>query len=276
MVRLLSVALIGRDKFSTVVASLDALLADLPPNSDVKIFDPGYPPSILDKIRSLSRLSCHPISIFPTTRFANTNYVWNQFVSVANGKYLLNLENDVIVQNGCIGDCIDAIETGFCDIAVPKVFEEFQSNVHYNPTVSEIIDVEGGGILSKLDRGRDAVVPIAGGRKVKHLERHCFIMSKTTAKRLGTLDEQMYCRTDYDMSFACHRSGIVIGIPPIASVTLSSKLNSEIDREFYEFRWDANRVALANRRLIDKWKLVGFKTTIHHVDEARARLMPSE
>lgn len=278
--RELSVAIIARDKFSRVVDSVRSLIGELPPLSLVYLFDAGYPKAILDEIQILANSHELPLLVVGTEKYANTNLVWNQFVSISDSKYLMCLENDVIVNPECIRNTIAALSTGECDVAVPVVFENKVDMVnipHFNPQSSDIIHLNNGRIQSILDRGRADEAPMPVPRTVKHLERHCFALTMSAADRLGLLDTQMYCRTDYDMSIQCHVNGLVIRIPSAASVTFTQfPKHIETDREFFDFRWNIDRVAFANARLISKWNLEGFKTTITHAYEARKSLSNSE
>lgn len=274
--RELSIAIIARDKFSRVAESVRSLIGELPSNSIVYLFDPGYPKSILNEIHNLTENYALPLVIVGTERFANVNLVWNQFVEISDSQYLMCLENDVVVNPECIKNTLASVVSGECDIAVPVVLENKidQLNIpHFNPRTSDIVRLENGNIQSILDRGRADAEPMPTPRAVKHLERHCFIFIKDAARRLGLLDTQMYCRTDYDMSIQCHINGLVIRIPAASSVTFTQyPKDIEIDREFFDFRWNVDRVAFANARLISKWHLEGFKTTITHAYEARKYL----
>lgn len=276
----LCVAVIARDKFSRAIDSVRSLVGKLPHDSHIYVFDSGYPKDIINEIICVCNNHGLPLSFVEVERFANTNLVWNQFVGIADSRFLMCLENDVIVSNGCIASAISLIDTGRYDIAVPVVFENTLDDVeipHFNPQTSDIIELSGNRIRSILDRGRTNNVHIPLPRIVKHLERHCFIISSQAASKLGKLDIEMYCRTDYDMSIQCFKAGLVIGIPENGHVVFTQYPKGiEIDRDFFDHRWNLDRVEFANRRLISKWNLDGFKTTIHHAHNARKILTEAD
>lgn len=269
--RYLSIGIIARDKFSLAASAVKSLVGELPSNSIIYLFDAGYPKPILDEVADLAASFDLPLIIVKTARFANTNHVWNQFVSIADSEYLMQLENDVTIGHDCIQNSLACLKDGRCDVAVPIVYENTKTEIgipHFNPIKSDIRDLPDGGRVSILDRGRADIPPPAVPRLVKHLERHCFFMTTTSARRLGSLDEQMYCRTDYDMSIQCHAADLILKISN-GSVTFFQCPDMKFDRDFFGYRWNIERVAFANARLISKWRLQGFKTTITHAFDAR-------
>lgn len=268
---LMSVALIARDKFSPIVESFSALCQSLPKESEIIIFDSGYPDFLVEKIQSIIIQSSVKASVVKTQEFANTNYVWNQFTSMVDSRILMCLENDVLISKECIEACIEIIEDKLYDVIVPIVYEKEIGCVHFDPNISEIIEIEGG-IESRLDRGRVNGHQFSNNRQIKHLERHCFLMSRDTSTKIGELDEQMYCRTDHDLSLTCHVKDVSIGITSKAFIILQPEPDLSIDREFWNYRWNIERVAFAHNRLIEKWSLIGFKKTIDHAYEARKYL----
>lgn len=97
-------------------------------------------------------------------------------------------------------------------------------------------------------------------------------MPRNAARRLGPLDQLMYCRTDIDLSLACHHATLAIGIPAKAAVLFVRAPALNIDRDFFDYRWNLDRVRFAHDRLIHKWSLVGYKTTIDHAHQMRSLL----
>ncbi|MHB0929636.1 MAG: hypothetical protein ACYC3W_12170 [Candidatus Nanopelagicales bacterium] len=270
----LDIAIIARDKFSLVNNTLLSLVTELLPDTKVYLFDSGYPQAILQKSCKIAEAYGINLNIIQTERFANTNLVWNQFCRIATASFQMCLENDVVLTSGCIANTLNCLIEDRCDIAVPVVIENKLKQIcvpHFNPVFSDIVDLPDGSIESILNRGRSDEAPMPVPRTIKHLERHCFIITNSAAKKLGDLDEQMYCRTDYDMSIQAHVAGLVIRMPR-ASVIFTQYPELAIDHQFFNYRWNIGRVAFANARLITKWKLKGFKTTIAHAYEARKQL----
>jgi hypothetical protein len=272
----LAIAIIARDKFSRVKYSLESVVAQLPKNSKLFLFDSGYPSTLIDELKAIA--GNVRFEVIETEQFANTNLVWNQIVSIANAKILARLENDTEMSPGCIAESLNILNEAGRGIAVPVVLENKDGligGLHFNPRRSEINSLPDGSIESILDRGRLGDEQMPTPRTIKHLERHCFFVTKSAVDMLGTLDERMYCRTDYDISIAAHVAGIPIIIPN-TYVTFTQTPNMDLDRDFFDYRWNLDRVAFANARLIEKWNLKGFKTTITHAYEARKQLESSD
>lgn len=193
-------------------------------------------------------------------------------MSATSADQILYVENDVLVRPPTISHLIAALQNG-SDIAVGAILESDEATVHFMPARSQIIDLPGGGARLDLDRGRQSGANQRpdGPYAIDIFERHAFLMRSDTASSLGDLDELMFCRTDLDLSLACHSAGARISLIPQAQAVLDSGLEL-CDRDFYSFRWDLHRVRKANERLISKWGLVGYKRTINHAYDARQRL----
>ena len=264
----LGIALIARDKFSHAVESLMSIINTVDDSAMVYVFDSGYPVHIKEELSRIIKKSNKEVSITPTSKYANTNTVWNQFVKGAEScEYLMCVENDVILGSDCINGIMDSLTQKKNNVFVPIVYETVFSNPHFNPTISKISRRDDGKIESMLDRGRED--KILGGRQINHLERHCFAMSMETAMSLGQLDEQMWDRTDYDMSISCFVKEITIEIQKTGYVIFKPDPYLLIDRDFMDYRWNIDQVQKANDWLIEKWKLHGFKTTINHAHTIR-------
>lgn len=266
----LSVAFIPRDKYSKSPDSLKSLLDELPVPSQVVIFDTGYPRHVMDQLLiTVHKLrSQHIVEIVDVGKFINTNKLWNMFVEMAKSDRMMCLENDVVLISGCIDNILNALDSDMGDIIVPTVYEESFGNPHFNPSVSEIIRIKDGMLRSFLDRGRHDEVPLSDGRIIKHLERHCFFIKRSTAEILGKFDEEMHCRTDIDISLSAFKLDLSIYMPERCYVIFHSKPSATIDSEIFLKRWDAELVRLSQERLIEKHKLYRFKNSIDHVHKA--------
>ena len=224
----LSIGLIARDKFSGAPTALVAALADLPPNSEIVLFDAGYPAELADRLRELGG---DRVRWQATQRFANTNLVWNQFVATTRSRYLLCVENDIELRPGATAELIAMIASGYCDVASPVVHEDEVGYPHFDPA------------------------PTGVRRIVPQLERHCFAVSRATALRLGALDEQMLCRTDLDLGLTLQLHGLKVGVTPHAAAVFRRDQDPAVDREFYQHRWDLAHVTAANERVWAKWRI---------------------
>ncbi|MCU5081708.1 hypothetical protein OB985_29970 [Bacillus cereus] len=268
----LSVAFIPREKYSKSVESLEALVGELPISSQIVIFDTGYPKCIKEELLGIvTRLKLqHVVDIVELGGFVNTNKILNIFIKMAKSERLMCLENDVVINTGCIKASLEALDNSEGDFIVPKVYEGELLIPHFNPSVSEIIRIKDGQLRSFLDRGRHDEKPLISGRVIKHLERHCFFTKKSTIKILGGFDEEMHCRTDIDLSLCAFKKNLTIYIPELGSVVFYPKPSVTIDDEIFPKRWDVESVRCAQERLVEKHKLYRFKTSIDHAYRAVA------
>lgn len=272
----LSVALIPRDKYSTAERVLKALTEELPADSEVVVFDNGYPSSVREAVNIVAKSGPVPARLVSVPRFTNVNALWNRFVALTPARVLVCLENDVIPRQGCIAGVVKALVSGLADVVVPVIYEEDGEHLHFDPPRSTITECDGGVRSDLVRRPKGELTSPRSDRPIAHLERHCFGMSAEAAQRLGPLDEDMYCRTDIDMSLACRAAGLSIGITAGAEAVLQRQIDLSVDRELFDFRWNLARVADANARIIEKWSLVDYKTTINHAHRLRKWLEPPQ
>ena len=268
----ISVGLIARDKFSPAVRAVQSLVGQVTELDEIVVLDSGYPKTTLGAIQSYCTEARISLRIQATGRFANTNRAWNRFVSAANAKYVFCLENDVVLSPGSLTACVASIKQGFCDVAVPIVYEGDSAAMHFDPPVSRIEELPDGVHSTLKRRCKPNADRIGKSRLVSHLERHCYGMRRECAETLGPLDEKMYCRTDIDLSLACFRRALRIAVIDEAVARFYRQPELSVDREFFDYRWNLERVAFANQRLITKWNLVSYKTTINHAHRIRALL----
>lgn len=276
----LSVAFMPRDKYSIAIRSLESLVGQLPVPSQVVIFDTGYPEIVMDQLKEI--VDClekdHIVNVITTNGFLNTNTLWNKFLLISESENLMCLENDVVVLPDCISYCLDNLESKKGHFIVPSVYEGSLKEIHFNPSVTQIIRLKGDMVRSYLDRGRRDENPMKNGRKINHIERHCFFTTKTIADLIGDFDEEMHCRTDFDLCLVAFKLNLDIYMPEpdLAGVVFHPKPNSDIDRDIFLKRWDVEKVRYSQNRLVEKHKLYRFKTSIEHVEEARERFFANK
>ena len=265
----LSIAFMPRDKYSVSPDSLKSLMGELPIPSQVMIFDIGCPKQIRNQLMDIAQQlrSHHHVQFIEFDKYENSNKMWNIFVQMAKSDNMLSLENDVVMLPGCIDACLKAMENNKGDFIVPTVYENTVGNIHFNPSVSEIIKIKGGMIRSFLDRGRKDEVPLHGERYIKHLERHCFFIKKSTVEKIGEFDEEMHCRGDYDLSFTAFNLNLSIYMPSNSYVVFHPTPMGT-DSDIFLKRWDVNLVKRSVERLIDKHKVYKFKVSTNHAENA--------
>jgi hypothetical protein len=266
------VGLVARDKFSELPVAVSALLEDLPEDVTVHVVDCGYPEDLIAQAQARAARHGAALEIVGVPKFANTNVAWNALVAATSGDVLVCVESDVSVQPGCVAGLIAAVESGEFDVVTPTVCEGNLEHIHFDPPVSVFLDVEDG-IVSELVRRPKVDHPrVAGTRRVAHVEKHTYAMSRVTARRLGKLDEQMHCRTDLDLSLTCRSRNLSIGIIPECRVVFRKAPSMPVDASLFAHRWDVPDAHRANERLVAKWGLRSYKSSVEFVHEMRTYL----
>jgi hypothetical protein len=272
----LALALLSRDRYTPAPFTLrtalhDAIAGDTRPH--VYVADAGYPKSLLQEMTTAAELAGAEIEIIGVGRFANTNHAWNELLPKITQDRILCLENDAIIQSGCLAGLLTGMAAGPYSIAVPTVFESDGTTPHFRPKVAAIDHLEGHGVRVTLDRGRiDDTRTTSQARDIQIFERHGFLITRTAALSLGNWDELMFCRTDLDLSLLCDSAALKITFIPTAQVQLADESLKFPDVPFFDYRWDVHRVQKSHERLITKWQLTGYKHTYTHVYDARKRL----
>jgi len=273
MNRPISAGLIVRDKFSTGPLAAAALADELPQGSELVLVDPGYPEELLEKIESVATGRGLNLRRVPSALSDSTNRSWNLFVEASSRPTLLAVENDVTLQPGGIHRLLAALDCGEFDIVVPVIYENNAATIHFDPPISRIEELPDGTRRSGLvRRPKPGYSRVAEVRRISHLEKHCFAMARRTADLLGPIDENMHCRTDIDLSLLCHVVGVRIGIVPEAGAVLHTALAVDVDEAAFRARWDLDAARRANARLVAKWNLVDYQSSVPFVLEMEERL----
>jgi hypothetical protein len=267
-----TVAVIPRDKFSVAPACVEALLEQLGDGHRLVVFDNGYPAAVREHLASLAADRSSSVELVDAAPMATTNELWNAFGAREDAETLVCVENDVIVGPGCLPAVLAALDSGLGQVVSPVILEGNGRDVHFDPPLSTITPCPGGLRSELVRRPKDGFPHVQGDRRVAHLERHLLAMASSTARRIGPLDEAMLCRTDIDLSLQCRAASVTIAVTTAATAMLVRDIDRTVDGELYDFRWRIDRVSAANARLIDKWSLVGYKTTVNHAHRLRARL----
>ncbi|WP_416955689.1 hypothetical protein [Streptomyces sp. Agncl-13] len=263
-----AVCLIARDKFSEAPAALAAVYADLPARTSVTIVDCGYPPELLDRMVRSAPAPLPPPRVVSCPRFANTNTAWNAFVASTTASVLICVENDVSVRPGCLPGLVEGLADGRFDVVTPVIHQGRLGDVHFDPPVSELVDQPDGALLSRLVRRPKPDHPrVPGTRSIAHVEKHCYAMTRAAAQRLGELDELMHCRTDLELSLSCRSAGLRIGILPALDAVFRKEPTVPDDVEVFTHRWNVERAGAANDRLVKKWRLTRYKSSVEFVGE---------
>lgn len=264
----MNVVIVARDKFSPLPATLNALKPWLLDGDTVTVVDSGYPPTLLAECGSI----LPDLEVVNVVRFAGTNLALNEFVrqTTPSAGYV-QLENDTIVSQGAVSSCRRAVASNRSEIVTTRVLE-IDGNVHFAPTRAELEELADGTLRVALNRGRENSTEALVVRHPKIFERHIFALSASAVSRLGRYDEEMYCRTDIDLSIAAFRANTLVTLAD-ADVTFNNRYDITIDREFADYRWNIERVAAAHRRLIHKWNISSYKNTIDHAYDIRAEVL---
>lgn len=253
----LSVGVLARDKLSSAPQTVARVLAALRA-AEVLVVDIDYPRSVKARVAALP--SAERVRWVPAPRHANTNVAFNRAVAAASRQHLLVIENDVSVTADSVEQLLKAATAGY-DIAVPVILET-DGAPHFDPPVSRIEQDDDGVRSHLIRRPAPGEPPVQELRRIAHLEKHCFLIRLDSARKLGPLDEEMHCRTDLDMSMHCWRADIRIASCPDARVAFSRELDVALDAELFRHRWDLAATEAANRRLVEKWKLADYTSSV--------------
>jgi len=273
----LGIIFLARDRYSTAEFSLQAVLSDAARSGakpHVYIADPGYSAEHVSSLHDIALANDADATFIDVGKYATTNHAWNEVYRGIAEERVLCLENDVNMQPGCLGILLPLIASEKkYQIFAPAVYEPDGVTPHFRPTVASIDRLAGSGTRVELDRGRSEKGDSEGvTRPIDIFERHCFLMSRASALAIGDWDELMFCRTDLDLSLACHAAGLHAALVEAATVQLSGEGLEQEDVAFYDYRWNEHRVMRSNERLIAKWQLIGYKRTVNHVKDSRKRL----
>lgn len=267
---LVTIIVVPREKFSCSVESLDSIIEHTEQPYDLIYVDAGSPRQVREAIAE--RCARYGFKLIRIDRFMPTNAARNVALKQASGKYVVFVENDVVVSPGWLGPLVACADETGATVVSPLICQ--------GTPIHTYIHCAGGrcGISVKQVDGRverhlyehiakqkqlvSKVLPTLSRKQTELAEFHCMIIRKDYLDQHGPLDPHVLnTREHVDFCVSVMQNGGSVWLEPGSIVTYLYDTSLQLsDVPFFMYRWNdrAERASLLYLR--NKWDLTIDKT----------------
>lgn len=257
-----TIVVVPRERFSCAQASLESIYqyTDIP--FKLVYVDGNSPTKVRRYLEAKSQEK--NFEIIRTNYYLSPNHARNLGIRHVNTKYLVFIDNDVIVSPGWLNALVQCAEETEATVVGPLMCQ--------NEPVHEIVHFAGGEshiIVDKTGRRRIREKMYKQGQKVADLlpqlqskqtelaEFHCVLVRTEIFDRIGLLDEAMLNTKEHlDFSMTVTEAGGTIYFEPACIVTYVPGPPLELtDLHYYMLRWSNAWTLGSLNRLREKWNL---------------------
>ncbi|NJL09590.1 MAG: glycosyltransferase [Calothrix sp. SM1_7_51] len=260
-----TVVVVPRERFSFTCESLESIYEHTSIPFKLVYVDGGSPSHIKSYLENQSQL--RDFQLIRTNYFLSPNRARNIGLGQVKTKYVVFIDNDVVVSPGWLKAMVDCAEETQATIVTPLTGEgePVHERVHCAGGEAHIV-VKGEGTQAK--RYIHAKLSYRG-RKLKDVqsklkrestelaEFHCIMVRTAIFEQVGLLDEAlMNTKEHVDFCMLVSNAGGSIYLEPTSVVTyVPGKLIDWSDFYFYILRWSDAWGTSSLNRLNDKWNL---------------------
>lgn len=237
-----TVIVVPRERFSTVLGTLDGIRATVPSDVPVIVVEGGSPGPIRRGLRRRSAaggidLVSHRGPIVP-------NRARNDGAERARTEFLVFVDNDMVFEPGWLEALVRRAVEDRADVVAPLIC--------IGPPRAAVIHHAGGQLRWKRTEGRevlgedhrlkdveiDRFDPVAAPPENMVAEFHCVLMRRSLWDRLAPLDERLVTREQMDLALRCLALGARVRFEADAVVTYFARIAFSLsDLRYHLFRW---------------------------------------
>ncbi len=261
----ITLIIVPRERFSYTRESLESIYQNTNYPFDLIYIDANSPPHIRDYLTTKSEE--HKFQLIRTNYYLAPNHARNLGLSKVTTKYIVFIDNDVIVSPGWLQPLIDCAEDTEAFIVSPLICQgtPLHTEIHCAGGESGVIEENKGQttrrkIVEKIyKQGQKLVeqIPHIQRQKTALAEFHCVMVRTEIFTKIGYLDEKLLNTKEHvDLCMLVTQAGGSIYLEPESVVTYVPTESLEIsDLPYYMLRWSDAWEKASLQHLRDKWNL---------------------
>lgn len=278
---LVTIVVVPRDHFSDTLRSLESIFANADIPFALVYVDGGSPRHVAEYLRE--EAARNKFHLIRTEHFLSPNHARNLGARVVETKYIVFIDNDVIVAPGWLGPLVRTAEKTGAGIVGPMTFENepLHTISHFSGGEAHIETVTANGNTERhiVDRIFKRVPP--SDLPTECAEFHCMLVRTEAFRAVGGLDERMLStRENLDFCMAMRGAGYEIRTEPSAKVTYLPPIGMHLsDIPYFSLRWSDEWDKSSFNHFIAKWDLTVdnyFKREFRNLGWRRQGLMMRE
>ncbi|WP_317104680.1 glycosyltransferase family 2 protein [Chroococcidiopsis sp. SAG 2025] len=259
---IVTIVVVPHERFSCTQVSLESIYAHT--NFPFKLIyvDGNSPAKVQQYLETQAQEKC--FEIIRTNYYLSPNHARNIGLSRVDTKYLVFVDNDVIVSPGWLTALVNCAEETEATVVGPLMCEKqpIHKRVHFAGGESRVVtDVKGRRHLREkmYKQGHNAVElrPQLKRTQTELAEFHCTLVRREIFDRIGYLDEAMLNTKEHlDFCMTVAQVGGTVYFEPDSLVTYVPGPPLEwTDLHFYMLRWSDAWTLGSLQRLREKWNL---------------------
>lgn len=259
-----------RERFSSVIASLQSLFATIPPSVPVIVVEGGSPKRVRDALKSLQ--TGRAFEWIALDHMPTPNEARNLGAMQAETEFVVFADNDIEYQPGWLDALETNAETNEADVVAPLIFigPSDPLLIHHAGGVLHFKQGEEGLVISERHRlmnraYEDHKDKLDGDAPVENevCEFHCLLMRKAFYDRMGGLDERLITREQMDLALRAKALGGKVTFEKASHVTYLAYNRFEAnDIDYHLFRWADALAVRSIEAFEDCWDV---KLNEHHI-----------
>lgn len=260
---LVTVAIVPRERFSFAKTSLDNILATTTGEYELVYVDGNSPPDVRDYIAC--QAEAHSFRVLRRETYLSPNQARNLAMQHVRTKYVVFIDNDVLVSPGWLEALVDCAEKTAAWVVGPIYCERLPAGtwIHMAGGDARFVEHDGRRVLQEAHRffGRPLaeVRPQLRREPTEQIEFHCALVRRDVFDRLGPLDERLWSAAEHtDLCLLAHAAGGQVYLEPDSVITyVPPPPFTKADLDYYLLRWSHAWNTASIEHFRAKWKLAG-------------------
>jgi GT2 family glycosyltransferase len=262
---LVTIIVSPRERFSVSARSLDSIYEHTDAPFDLIYVDGGSPRYVRDY---LARAAAERgFKLIRSETFLSPNHARNLALRHARTRYVVFIDNDVVVSPGWLTPLIACAEETGAAIVGPLICQgsPLHSIVHCAGGACGVREIESHGkrerhLFEKIFSQGKSVAKLAPTlrRQPTHLaEFHCMVVRLSGLREIGPLDERILSTREHiDFCMLVAERGGAIYFEPASVVTYLNNARMRLsDLHYYMLRWSDAWERTSLIRMAEKWNL---------------------
>jgi GT2 family glycosyltransferase len=262
---LVTIVVSPRERFSVSARSLESIYEHTDAPFDLVYVDGGSPRYVRDYLAKAA--SERGFKLIRSETFLSPNHARNLALRHAQTRYVVFIDNDVIVSPGWLTPLIACAEETGAAIVGPLICQSspLHSIVHCAGGECGVREIESHGkrerhLFEKIFSQGKSVAKLAPTlrRMPTHLaEFHCMMVRLLVLRETGPLDERILSTREHiDFCMVVAERGGAIYVEPASIVTYLNTARMRLsDLHYYMLRWGDGWERTSLIRMAEKWNL---------------------
>lgn len=262
---IVTLIVVPRERFSSTRESLESIYEHTDIPFKLIYVDGASPRPLRNYLENKAREK--HFELIRTDHYLPPNRARNLGLRRARTKYVVFIDNDVIVAPGWLGPLVGCAEETGAWLVTPLLCQgrPVHEFVHSAGGQCRIVERREGleikryiqDAMQSQGQPADQIRPYLERSETEFVEFHCMLARTEVFKRLGPLDEEMLnTREHIDLSLAVRKAGGAVYFEPASTITyLHDEGLRWSDIPFYMLRWSDEWLGASLKRFQEKWNV---------------------